>query len=43
MSKHNRTALIVVAAVLGIAVAPSAMAAPKAFCQLYAKVAVNQA
>lgn len=42
MSKLNRTALIVMAAVFGIAVAPSAMAAPKAFCQLYAKVAVNQ-
>ena len=41
MRKYNRTALIVVAAVFGIAVAPSAMAAPKVSCQLYAKVAVN--
>jgi len=42
MSKQNRTAPIVTAAVFGIAFAPSAMAAPKAFCQLDAKVAVNQ-
>ena len=41
MFEKNRIALIV-AAVLGIAVAPSAMAAPKDFCQLYANVAVNQ-
>jgi hypothetical protein len=42
MSKQNRTGLIVMAAVLGIVVAPSAMAAPKDFCKLYAKVAINQ-
>ena len=42
MSKHNRTATIVMAALLGTAFATSAMAAPKDFCQLYAKVAVNQ-
>jgi hypothetical protein len=41
MFEENRIALIV-AAVLGIAVAPSARAAPKDFCKLYAKVAVNQ-
>ena len=41
MFERNRIALIV-AAVLGIAVAPSAMAAPKDFCKLYANVAVNQ-
>jgi hypothetical protein len=40
MFAKTRIALIV--AVLGIAVAPSAMAAPKDFCKLYAKVAVNQ-
>jgi hypothetical protein len=36
----NRTALVVSTAV-GL-VAPSAMAAPKPFCQTYAQVAVNQ-
>ncbi len=42
MCKQNRTGLMVITAVLGIAAAPSAMAAPKDFCQLYAKVAVTQ-
>ena len=41
MFKKNRTAFIV-AAVLGIAAAPSAMVAPKALCQAYANVADNQ-
>lgn len=40
MFANTRIALIV--ALLGIAVAPSAMAAPKDFCKLYAKVAINQ-
>ncbi len=42
MSKQIRSALTVVATGVGIAVATSAMAAPKDFCQLYAKVAVTQ-
>jgi len=42
MSKQNRTGLIVMAAALGIVVARSAMAAPKPFCQTYAKLAVSQ-
>ncbi len=41
MIKKNQVALAIVA-ILGMAIAPSAMAAPKDFCRTYAKVAVNQ-
>ncbi|HEX2448830.1 MAG TPA: hypothetical protein VHK26_11705 [Methyloceanibacter sp.] len=42
MFAKSRVGLITAAAMLGIVVAPSAMAAPKEFCKLYATVAVNQ-
>ena len=42
MTKQNRIGLCVTAAILGTAVASSAMAAPKPFCQNYAQVAVTQ-
>jgi len=41
MTKQMRIGLIVVAATLGTAVASSAMAAPRAFCETYAELAVN--
>jgi hypothetical protein len=43
MMKQNRIALIVIAAALGMAIAPAAMAAPKDFCKNYARLAVGQA
>ncbi|WP_069442292.1 hypothetical protein [Methyloceanibacter superfactus] len=42
MMKQNRVVLIVIAAALGLAMAPSAMAAPKDFCKNYARKAVGQ-
>ena len=42
MIKQNQVALVVVAGILGMAIASIAMAAPKDFCRTYAKVAVNQ-
>jgi hypothetical protein len=42
MTKLNRTVLITVAAVAGLAATGSALGAPQQFCQAYAQTAVNQ-
>jgi hypothetical protein len=43
MTKLNRTILISAAALTGAALTTAAMAAPKQFCQDYARIAVSQA